>query len=430
MRAINDRRLERQGQDGGTSVISHLEAREFVLERLRPLAPKDVALNDALGLVTGAIVRAREPSPRFANSAMDGFALRAEDAANGEVRLAIVDSIFAGDIGTTTVRSGEAARIMTGAPLPDGADSVCMREQATVDADGKTVLIQRTVQVGEFVRLVGDDITVGQELVGVNNVIGPALLAVLASQGLTSVVAHPRPRVGVLSTGNELSDSPDELGAGKIRDANRPSLLASLARSDFTPVDLGIAGDTPRQITEAFTRGLHTCDAIISTGGVSVGDADFVKTVLAAIVGEGARSMQVAIRPGKPFAFAVDSTSGTPFFGLAGNPVSTLVGFELFVRPALRLLAGYLDLDRPTTSMILDCPLPRRRDGKLNLVHVNAQFEGDGRLHVKSICRLGSHLLSAIADANAIALVPDGDGLVTGQGVEAMIIDFDRLNGV
>lgn len=226
-------------------MISHLEARTFVLERLRPLAPKEITLHDALGLVTAEVIHAREPSPRFANSAMDGFALRAEDAANGGVRLTIVDSIFAGDVGTTTIGSGEAARIMTGAPLPDGADSVCMREEATVDADGRTVLIQRTVQVGEFVRLVGDDVVVGQELVGANHVIGPALLAVLASQGLTSVTAHPRPRVGVLSTGNELSDSPDELGAGKIRDANRPSLLASLANSGCTPVDLGIAGDTP-----------------------------------------------------------------------------------------------------------------------------------------------------------------------------------------
>ena len=153
-----------------------------------------------------------------------------------------------------------------------------------------------------------------------------------------------------------------------------------------------------------------------------------MKTVLADLVGESARSMQVAIRPGKPFAYGITPT-GIPLFGLAGNPVSTLVGFELFVRPALRRLAGHTELDRPTASMILDCPMPRRRDGKLNLVHVNAVFESDGRLHVKSVSRLGSHLLSAIADANAVALVPDGEGLATGQEVVAMIIDTQRLNG-
>ena len=410
-------------------MISHEEARQYVLRDLRPLVPRDVELKDALGLVTAKTVHAREPSPRFANSAMDGFAIRAEDTTGGPARLAIVDTILAGDHVTTTVKPGEAARIMTGALMPDGADSVCIREEATVDAEGTTVLIQRAVQHGEFVRLVGDDVTVGQELAGIGIAIGPALLGVLSSQGIATVFAHPRPRVGVLSTGNELTDSHDNLGSGKIRDANRPSLLASLARSGFTPVDLGIAGDTPGAITEALEGGVRRCDAIISTGGVSVGDADFVKSVLADLVGDSARSMQVAIRPGKPFAFAVDPTSGTPFFGLAGNPVSTLVGFELFVRPALRLLAGHSEIDRPTTSMILDCPLPRSRDGKLNLVHVIVRLEGDGRLHVKSVSRLGSHLLNAIADANAIAMVPDGEGLDTGQDVTAMIIDTERLNG-
>ncbi|HEY5111768.1 MAG TPA: gephyrin-like molybdotransferase Glp [Acidimicrobiales bacterium] len=409
-------------------MISYDEARRFVLANLKPLAPKEIELNDALGLVAARIVSAREPSPRFANSSMDGFALRANDAAGGEVRLKIVDTIFAGDVATRPLKSGEAARIMTGAPIPEGADSVCMREEATVDPAGVTVLIQRTVTPGEFVRFVGDDVAVGQELVGIGSVMGPALLGVLASQGIETVFAHPRPRVGVLSTGNELSDSTDELGAGKIRDANRPSLLASLAQSGFSPVDLGIAGDTPGEITDAFERGVRNCDAIISTGGVSVGDADFVKSVLADLLGESARSMQVAIKPGKPFAFAV-APSGVPFFGLAGNPVSTLVGFELFVRPALRLLAGQRELDRPTVTMILDCPLPRRRDGKLHLIHVTARAHHDGRLHVTSVARQASHLLNAIADANAIAVVPDGDGFDTGQEVEAMIIDANQLNG-
>ena len=226
-------------------MISYDEARRVVLQDLDPLAPQEVGLSDALGLVTAASVLAREPSPRFANSSMDGFALRAADTADGGVRLEILDTIFAGDDVTTSVKSGTAARIMTGAPLPDGADSVCMREEATVDLEGKTVLIQRAVERGEFVRLVGDDVTVGQELVGVGSAIGPAFLGVLASQGIRSVVAHPRPRVGVLSTGNELSDTGDDLGPGKIRDANRPSLLASLAGSGFTPSTWGSLATPP-----------------------------------------------------------------------------------------------------------------------------------------------------------------------------------------
>lgn len=409
-------------------MISLGEARQFVLRGLNPLAPTQLSLEDALGCVAAEVVTAREPSPRFANSAMDGFALRAVDTEGGSVRLRITDAIFAGGFASTHVGQGEAMRIMTGAPMPEGADSVTMREEATVDSDGSTVLIQRAARPGEFVRLVGEDITVGQALVRPGDHLGPALLGVLASQGVTSVHAHPRPRVGVLSTGNELSDASGELAPSKIRDSNRPSLLASLSQSGFTPVDLGIVGDTPDEIGAGFQRGVIECDAIISTGGVSVGDADFVKSVLAELCGENASSMQVAIRPGKPFAFGV-APDGTPFFGLAGNPVSTLVGFELFVRPALRLLAGFKELDRPTINMVLDCPMPRRRDGKLHLVHVVARVQDDGRVHIESAARQASHLLRAITETNAIAMVPDGDGFDVGQMVPAMILDANQLNG-
>ncbi|HEV3267442.1 MAG TPA: gephyrin-like molybdotransferase Glp [Acidimicrobiales bacterium] len=409
-------------------MISLGEARQFVLRGLDPLAPTKLTLENALDCVAAEVVTAREPSPRFANSAMDGFALRAVDTEGGSVRLRIVDAVFAGDVGSVHVGQGEAVRIMTGALIPEGADSVTMREEASVEADGSSVVIQRAARPGEFVRLVGEDVTVGQALLGPGDHISPALLGVLASQGVTSVLVHPRPRVGVLSTGNELSDATGALAPGMIRDSNRPSLLASLRQSGFTPVDLGVVGDTSSEISAAFQRGVHECDAIISTGGVSVGDADFVKSVLGELCGENASSMQVAIRPGKPFAFGV-APSGLPFFGLAGNPVSTLVGFELFVRPALRLLAGFKELDRPTVNMVLDCAMPRRRDGKLHLVHVVARVHDDGLIHVESAARQASHLLSAITEANAVAMVPDGDGLDVGAMVSAMIIDASQLNG-
>ena len=408
-------------------MISLAEARQFVLQDLSPLAPVQLTLDEALGCVAAEVVTAREPSPRFANSSMDGFALRALDTEGGSVRLRVTDSIFAGDLATNHVSDGEAMLIMTGAPIPEGADSVCRREEATVDPDGTTVLIHRAVLLGEAVRLVGDDVTAGQALLEPGDEIGPALLGVLASQGVTSLLAHPGPRVGVLSTGNELSDASGELGPGKIRDANRPALLASLRQSGFTPVDLGIVGDTSKEIATAFRRGVQKCDAIISTGGVSVGDADFVKSVLAELC-DNARSMQVAIRPGKPFAFGV-VPGGTPLFALAGNPVSTLVGFELFVRPALRLLAGFQELDRPTILMVLECAMPRRRDGKLHLVHVVSAIHGDGRLHIERVARQGSHLLNAITEANALAIVPDGEGLDAGQMVPAMILDTNQING-
>src|ERR1039458_504621 len=177
-------------------MISLAEARQFVLQDLSPLAPVQLTLDEALGCVAAEVVTAREPSPRFANSAMYGFALRALDTKGGAVRLRVTDSIFAGDLATTHVSEGEAVRIMTGAPIPEGADSVCLREEATVDPGGATVLIHRAVLLGEAVRLVGDDVTAGQALLEPGDEIGPALLGVLASQGVTSPLAHPRPRVG------------------------------------------------------------------------------------------------------------------------------------------------------------------------------------------------------------------------------------------
>jgi molybdenum cofactor synthesis domain-containing protein len=404
------------------------EARQYVLRSLVPLARVELALDDALDCIAAEVITAREPSPRFENSAMDGFALRAIDTVGGATRLRVTNSIFAGDYTNAKVVEGEAMRIMTGAPLPEGADSVCMREEATLDLDGVCVFISREIRRGESVRLVGEDVTVGKRLLGVGDEIGPALLGVLSSQGVTSLLAHPRPRVGVLSTGNELSDAPT-LAPGKIRDVNRPSLVASLRHSGFTPVDLGIAGDTPAQITKAFQRGLASCDAIISTGGVSVGDADYVKTVVAELCEENAQSMQVAIKPGKPFSFGV-TASGTPIFGLAGNPVSTLVGFELFVRPALRLLAGQRDLERPTINAVLDVAIPRHQDGKTHFVHVVAQINEDGTIHVVRAARQASHLLHAIAACNALAMVEDGDGLDVGDTVRTMILEPSQLRAV
>jgi molybdenum cofactor synthesis domain-containing protein len=410
-------------------MISLDEARSFVLRDIAPLAPRDVELALALGCVAAEEVLAREPSPRFENSSMDGFALRAIDTRGGSRRLRVTGTIFAGDSATAPLGEGEAARIMTGAPVPAGADSVCLREATVLDPDGTTVVIEREVALGEAVRRVGDDVSVGQALASAGDELGPALLGLLASQGYSSVRAHPRPLVGVLSTGNELSDACGPLSLGVIRDANRPSLLASLHASGLDAIDLGIVGDSAADITEALEGGASRCDAIISTGGVSVGDADFVKSVLLELCGDQARSMQVAMKPGKPFAFGLTKTAGVPIFGLAGNPVSTLVGFEALVRPALRRLGGHRVLDRLTLEMVLDCPVPRERDGRLHLAHVIARVHEDGLVHVESIARQASHLLHAVARANALIFVPDGEGADTGDLVRGMVLDADQLSG-
>lgn len=403
-------------------MISLEEAKRFVLDSIRALEPVECDLNDALGCVAAEELSAVENVPGFANSAMDGYALRASDTLSGQVRLRATASLMAGDVATRSLVAGEAMRIMTGAPLPEGADCVCRIEEVSVDPDGQSIEIHRIIEPAENVRHPGEDVTVGQVLITPGTPVGPVQLGVLASQGFTSIRVHPQPRVGVLSTGNELAAA-GPLQVGQIRDANRPLLLALLRQSGFTAIDLGTVADNADEIGERLRGALGRCDAVISTGGVSVGDADFVKSEIAHLCGDRARSMQVAIRPAKPFAFGVTGTTATPVFGLPGNPVSLLVSFELFVRPALRRLAHHRETERPRLNMVLDCPLPRRRDGKVHLVHVIAGFHEDGRLHAQRVARQGSHLLSAIAGANAIAVVPDGDGFDVGQIVPAMLLD-------
>jgi len=409
-------------------VITPDEARAFVLETLTPLTPVELALADAVGCVVADEIRATEPVPRFTNSSMDGYALRASDTSAGPTRLRVMGTIFAGDATERPLEAGEAMRIMTGAPLPDGADSVSMIEEVTVESDGRVALIQRAITEGEFVRHPGEDVAVGQVLVGAGTELGAVHVGVLAGQGIATARVHPRPRVGVLSTGDELSGPGTDLTAGQIRDANRPMLMALLRRSGFEAVDLGIVGDDQAATSSTLRSATTGCDAVISTGGVSVGDVDFVKTVLGEICDGRARWMQVAMRPGKPFAFGLAGPRATPIFGLPGNPVSTRVSFEMFVRPALRRLAGQRTLLRPMLDAVLDCALTRQRDGRLYLVHVVARFHDDGRLHVWSGARHGSHLLSAVADANALAMVPDGDGLGIGDGVRVVLLDGELVD--
>jgi molybdopterin molybdotransferase len=410
----------------GVLVIPLGEAQRFVLNDLDALAPVRMSLADALGCVAAEGLLASEPVPGFINSAMDGYALRAADTSTGTARLRVVNSVMAGDGSRQRLDAGEAMRIMTGAPLPDGADCVCKIEEVEVALGGALVHLGRVIGEGENVRHTGEDVAVGQTLVERGSQILPAHLGVLASQGITSVLAHRRPRVGVLSTGDELVDRPGPLPLGSIRDTNRPMLMAVARHSGFDPIDLGFVGDDFNLISDRLADAVAGCDAVITTGGVSVGDADHVKLVLAALSEGRARSLRVAIKPGKPFAFGRVGTVGVPVFGLPGNPVSALVSFELFVRPALRRLAGHQNLWRPTAAAVLDQPLPRRRDGKLHFVHVVTEFRPDGRLHVTRAATQGPHLLHSTVGSNAIAVLPDGDGLAVDDEVEVMIVDLDR----
>ena len=394
------------------------EARAFVLGGCTRLPAVRTRLDAALGLVLAEPVTSAQAVPPFANTAMDGFAVRSADTAGAPVTLTVVGTIAAGAPPDIPVGEGEAVRIMTGAPIPPGADAVIMVERTESAEDGGTVVVLDHVPVGNHVRPPGEDVAEGAEVFAAGTVLTPGHLGVLASVGLFDVPVYRRPVVGVLSTGDELVDRPVPLKPGQIYDSNRRTLLALAQQAGCDVVDLGRARDDEAAITAAVERGIAECDALLTSGGVSVGDFDYVKLVLDKL--GVMRWMQVAIKPAKPLAFGV--VDGKPVFGLPGNPVSSMVSFELFARPGLRTLLGDPAPVRQKVLATADEPLARRPDGKTHFVRVRADFGADGRLHVRSSGGQASNLLRSMALANALAVLPDGDGVEAGADVEVLLL--------
>jgi molybdenum cofactor synthesis domain-containing protein len=403
------------------------DARQFVLSACAALTPRRVPVSEASGHVLAEAIRATEDVPPFANSSMDGYAVRSADTARPPARLSVVGTVTAGKNAKTFVSAGESIRIMTGAPLPPGADAVCMVERTRLESEGSVVVVEESVDPGTFVRSAGGDIRAGDEVFPPGTHLGAAHVGVLSSIGVEQVLAYPYPTVGVLSTGDELITSGGALAPGKIRDANRPALLAQLQADGFGTVDLGVAADDEVALTALLEDAGSRCNAIVSSGGVSVGDRDVMKAVLKDLSGPVMRSMQVAIKPAKPFAFGLLKETGTPVFGLAGNPVSALVSYELFVRPALRSMAGCAVLDRPRLAAVAEMDLPRPQDGKLHLVRVKVRTGVDGILGVRTAGGQDSHMLRVMAQSNALALLPDGEGVRAGERVEILLLEADGV---
>jgi molybdenum cofactor synthesis domain-containing protein len=404
-------------------VIPLSEAQAIVLERCPPLAPVRAAADESLGCVLAEDVSAAEDVPPFANTAVDGYAVRAADTASVPVELPVVGEIAAGGLPEPAVGAGQAVRIMTGAPLPEGADAIVMVEDTERLDGGARVRIYRAVQAGDAVRSAGDDVAAGTVVFTAGTELRPATLGVLASINRREPLVVPRARVGVLSTGDELVTDDRALRAGEIRESNRTMLLALIARVGADPVDFGVVGDDESEVERVLRRAAADCDAVVSSAGVSMGDYDVVKAVLDNIA--DMRWMQIAIKPAKPFAFGTLAAGErtVPVLGLPGNPVSALVSFELLARPALRQMMGHRRPERPRIRAIADDGLRRRPDDKLHLVRVHARFGEDGRLHVRSTGPQGSHQLAATAAADALAFVPDGDGIAPGGEVDVMLID-------
>lgn len=407
-------------------------ALELVLGGVSPMPGERVPLLDALGRVLAEAVVARDSLPPFANSSMDGYALRAEDAVGASretpVSLRVAADIAAGSVSEVTLSPGLAARIMTGAPLPAGADAVIPVEDTNEpwrDAERPLpdeVLVYRAVQSGDYVRHIGEDIQAGQKVIKPGHLIRPQEIGVLASLGVSHVQVHRQPRVGVLATGDELIDVDSPLTPGKIRNSNSYAQSAQVRALGAELVSLGVARDTEDQVRAKLQVGLDAgVDLLVSSAGVSVGAYDVVKAVLEQ---EGnVNFWRVRMRPGKPLAFG--SYHGVPFLGLPGNPVSAMVSFERFVRPAILKMAGHTALERPRVTVILDDEITS--DGRESYVRAQVRRTAQGYRAVSTGSQ-GSHVMTSLVKANALVIIPEGVTVVhRGDELQAMMIDWPEI---
>jgi molybdenum cofactor synthesis domain-containing protein len=399
------------------------DVQRIVLASCPLLNPVEIDLDGSLGFVLAEDVRAPEDLPPFANTAMDGYALIAADTVGAPVELSVIGVLAAGSAPRQAVEPGTAIQIMTGAPMPPGADGVAIVERTEPGSSPDRIRILEHVTPGVYVRAAGSDLHRGDLALAAGTVIGPADVGLLASIDAARFAVHPRPRVGVLSTGDELVGSGTPLELGQIRDSNRLGLLAALQRDGFVGVNLGARRDEEEVISTGLREGVERCDALLTSGGVSMGEFDFVKIALEKLVGEiggQIHHFKVAIKPAKPLSFAVLATPAgrvIPVFGLPGNPVSSMVSYQVVALPALRKLAGHRSpLPRPIPAVAVE-DFERRPDGKLHLLRVVAAMGPDGRIVVRSAGGQASHQLAAMATANALALVPDGAGVVAGGEV-------------
>ncbi|MBI4425754.1 MAG: molybdopterin molybdotransferase MoeA [Elusimicrobia bacterium] len=399
--------------EGARAMIGPDEALRLVLENARALEEEAAPLAESLGRVLARDLRASQDLPPFDGSAMDGFAVRTQDcltaAPAAPVTLRVRETLRAGHRARLGLEAGEAARIMTGAPLPPGADAVVPQEVADADARG-CVRLTRAPAAGEHVRRHGEDVQAGRLILAKGARVRPYEVALLAAQGQASVPVARRPAVSVLATGDELAEPSAGLTHGMIRDSNGPALAAAVSRWGAVPLPQGTAPDEPAALREALERSLRACDVLLVSGGVSVGDFDLTKAALAEL-GFQEIFWRVAIKPGKPLLFGL--CARRLVFGLPGNPVAALVCVEEFVRPALERLQGHAPR-HPSYHLSgkarNDYPAaPDRRH------YLFCRAERDGAGYGLEILRpQGSAMLGMACRANALALAPDGASRIRG----------------
>ncbi|MEA2467627.1 MAG: molybdopterin molybdotransferase [Thermoleophilaceae bacterium] len=394
-------------------LISIAEARERVLAAARPLSPEDVPLDASLGRVLASDARADGDLPPFDSSAMDGYAV----VAGPEGELPVVGESRAGSPSDRPLAPGEAMRISTGAAVPEGADAVVPVERVEV-SDGR-VRVPAT-EPGDHIRRAGEDARAGQAVIAAGTELDPAGVAVLAALGNATVRCGGVPRVAVLVTGDELVEPGRPLGPGQIRDSNAYGLAAQATRAGARVVSRRVVRDDRDATESAFAAALDEADVVIGSGGVSVGPHDHVKPALAAL-GVEERFWGVRLKPGKPTWFGTRDEKLV--FGLPGNPVSAMVTFHLFARPALRALAGADPVAATRASAVLDVPVPRS-PAREQVIRCRLEARDDG-WHVAPTKEQGSHVLTSMLGAAAYALVPQGEGdLAAGERVDIELVSW------
>jgi molybdopterin molybdotransferase len=407
-------------------MISVEEARSRVLASISPIGTERVSALESLGRVLAADVISDIDVAPFDNSAMDGYAVRVVDVAGASedapVRLRVVEHIAAGAFPTVPLGPGEVTRIMTGAPVPEGAEAVIMVERTSEEDGGATAVIMTSARDGENIRRKAEDVHAGETVLVAGEIVGAAAIGLMAAVGCAEPLVYRRPRVAIVATGDELVAIDAFPGPGKIRNSNSYTLAAQVIDAGGVPIVLEVARDTVEHTTAILSRAPEF-DLMVSTGGVSMGDYDVVKDVLEQI-GE-MDFWRVAMRPGAPQTHG--TIGGTPFFGLPGNPTSTMVGFELFVRPVVLKMQGHTALDRPQHEVILGHDIKKKADRRYYMRAVTGRSP-DGTYVASLAGAQSSAMLTSMHRANCLLVLPEGETFFP-AGTKTECIRLDRKEG-
>jgi molybdopterin molybdotransferase len=402
------------------SMIQVQEARDKILSQIKFKGIEKVTLDQALGRVLAEDVVSRINNPPLDNSAMDGYALMAEDIQSATpekpVKLEVVEEIAAGYTAKGTLKPGQAMRIMTGAPIPPGANAVLMQEDT--QKDGSAILCLDKADVEENIREAGEDVKVGEQVIKKGTTLSPAHIGMLAVIGRSQIPVGQRPIVSILSTGDEILELDESPQGPQIFNSNGHMLAAQIKSAGGIPVYLGIAKDTEKDLMEKFEWALKA-DIVVSSGGVSVGDYDLVKASLKKM-GQDMLFWKVAMKPGKPLAFG--RIGNTPIFGLPGNPVSSFVSFEQFARPSIRKVQGCSDLSHKTVQAKLTRTI-KKKAGRLHFLSAIVSWT-DGEYTVTPAGEQGSGILKSAANANGLLIFPlEAEEIKQGQNVAVQLLE-------